>query len=156
MGVTSELSEHRDQRSISWHIFYTSSYWALGNDPHYIKFASGWLQTYFHHLKSRGPLISGSHSKMMKQNDILFSSFEQGNTMQIQLKAKQNKNKLQYSKDVLYYGRKHCPHSAQNHRLGPSKPSHATSPEWVLLHAGRLCKGLTEAWEDPRSLHVYT
>lgn len=51
--------------------------------------------------------------------------------MQTQLKSKQNKNKLQYSKDVLYYGRKHCPHSAQNHRLGPSKTSDAYRPRVV-------------------------
>lgn len=54
----------------------------------------------------------------MKQNDTLFSSFEQSNIIQTQLKANQNRNKSQYSKDGLYYGRKHCPHSAQNHRLG--------------------------------------
>lgn len=53
----------------------------------------------------------------MRQNDTLFSSFEQSNSIQTQLKANQNKNKSQYSKDGLYYGRKHCPRSAQNHRL---------------------------------------
>jgi hypothetical protein len=98
----------------------------LGNDPHCKKFASGWLQTFSSFkIHFRQPF------KDDEAKGYIVFFFEQGDTMQIELKAKPSKNKLQYSKDVLYYGRKHCHTVHRTPGWGHLSPQMYTSPEWV-------------------------
>lgn len=81
-----------------------------------------------------------SYSKMMKQNNRLFSSFEpeKKKTMKIQLKKKRKmKNKLRHPKGIRYFvGREggNCPHSVQSLRAWAFlRPQTLTGLAWMLL-----------------------
>lgn len=87
----------------------------------------------------------------MKQNDILFSSFEQGKNHADPVK-KPSKTKINCNTQRMFYIiEENMVHTVyRTTGWGHLCPQTHTSPEWVLLRAGKPCKALAEAWEDPQ------